>query len=202
MTDGNNNIPVAIVGGGPVGLLLALFLDHYGVRSVIFNSDPEVRRHPKGSTHNSRTMEHHRRLGIASRIRDLSLPINRPTDVSYYTRLTGWELGRFCLPSEAEKRRAVAAGATTDQLPEPLLRAHQMYVEAFLLSYARTRPKITIRCGWSVTAFRDRRSGSDRRGGKPRRQRNVAGAVPGRLRRRAQLRAPLARTALSRLRQA
>ena len=45
--------PVAIVGGGPVGLLLALFLDHYGVRSVIFNAEPEVRRHPKGSTHNS-----------------------------------------------------------------------------------------------------------------------------------------------------
>ena len=57
-------IPVAIAGGGPVGLLLALFLDRYGVRSVIFNSEPQVRRHPKGSTHNARTMEHHRRLGI------------------------------------------------------------------------------------------------------------------------------------------
>src|SRR5215470_750129 len=159
MTDGPNTIPVAIVGGGPVGLLLALFLDFYGVRSVIFNSYPEVRRHPKGSTHNSRTMEHHRRLGIASRVRDLSLPIDRPTDVSYYTRLTGWELGRLCLPSEAEKRRAVAAGATTDQIPEPLLRANQMYVEAFLLSYARTRPNITIRFGWSVTAFRDDEAG-------------------------------------------
>ena len=159
MTDGINNIPVVIVGGGPVGLLLALFLDLYGVRSVIFNSEPEVRHHPKGSTHNSRTMEHHRRLGIASQVRDLSLPINRPTDVSYYTRLTGWELGRFRLPSEAEKRRAVAAAATTDQIPEPLLRANQMYVEAFLLRYARTRPNVTVRFGWSVTAFRDDEAG-------------------------------------------
>ena len=32
------NIPVAIAGGGPVGLMLALYLDHYGVRSVIFSS--------------------------------------------------------------------------------------------------------------------------------------------------------------------
>ena len=154
-----NNIPVAIVGGGPVGLLLALFLDLYGVRSVIFNSDPEVRRHPKGSTHNSRTMEHHRRLGIAARVRDLSLPINRPTDVSYYTRLTGWELGRFPLPSEAEKRRAVAAATVTGQIPEPLLRANQMYIEAFLLRYARTRPNIRVRFGWSVTALRDDEAG-------------------------------------------
>jgi 2-polyprenyl-6-methoxyphenol hydroxylase-like FAD-dependent oxidoreductase len=48
--------PVAIVGGGPVGLLLALFLDQYGVGSVLFNTEPEVRPHPKGSTHNARTM--------------------------------------------------------------------------------------------------------------------------------------------------
>ena len=35
MTDKpSRSIPVAIVGGGPVGLMLALFLDHYGVRSV------------------------------------------------------------------------------------------------------------------------------------------------------------------------
>jgi 2-polyprenyl-6-methoxyphenol hydroxylase-like FAD-dependent oxidoreductase len=49
---------VAIVGGGPVGMLLALFLDRYGVKSVIFNIELRVRMHPKGSSHNSRTMEH------------------------------------------------------------------------------------------------------------------------------------------------
>jgi 2-polyprenyl-6-methoxyphenol hydroxylase-like FAD-dependent oxidoreductase len=159
MTDSTNTIPVAIAGGGPVGLMLALFLDRYGVRSVVFNSEPEVRRHPKGSTHNSRTMEHHRRLGIAPQIRDLSLPIERSTDVSYYTRLTGWELGRLPLPSEAEKRRAVASSAATDQIPEPLLRANQMYIEAFLLQHARTRPNITVRFGWSLTGFQEDESG-------------------------------------------
>ncbi len=148
-------VPVAIVGGGPVGLLLALFLDHYGVRSVIFNNEPEVRRHPKGSTHNSRTMEHHRRLGISEQIRALSLPIDRPTDVTYYTRLTGWELGRIRMPSEADKRRTVAASAATDQIPEPILRANQMYVEAFLLAHARTRANITVRFGWHADRFDD-----------------------------------------------
>src|SRR5262245_45366628 len=148
-------IPVAIAGGGPVGLMLALFLDRYGVRSVIFNSEPQVRRHPKGSTHNARTMEHHRRIGIGPQVRDLCLPINRPTDVSYYTSLTGWELGRIPLPSEADKRRAVAASAATDQVPEPLLRANQMYVEAFLLAHARTRPNITVRFGWTVRSIQE-----------------------------------------------
>ena len=155
MTDEAKNIPVAIAGGGPVGLMLALYLDHYGVKSVVFNTEADVRQHPKGSTHNSRTMEHHRQLGIAPRVRDLCLPINRPTDVSYYTTLTGWELSRIPMPSEADKRRAVAASAATDQIPEPLLRANQMYVEAFLFEHVRTRPNITVRFGWSVTGFQE-----------------------------------------------
>jgi 2-polyprenyl-6-methoxyphenol hydroxylase-like FAD-dependent oxidoreductase len=148
-------IPVAIVGGGPVGMMLALFLDFYGVRSVIFNPEPEVRRHPKGSTHNARTMEHHRRLGNSTRIRDLSLPIDRPMDISYYTRLTGWELGRIRQPSEADKRRAVAASVATDQVPEPLLRANQMYIEMFMLEQVRSRPNITERFGWTADKFDD-----------------------------------------------
>lgn len=50
-------IPVAIVGGGPVGLMLALFLDLHGVRSVPFNTEETTRWHPKGNTHNARTTE-------------------------------------------------------------------------------------------------------------------------------------------------
>lgn len=139
--------------------MLALFLDFYGVRSVIFNSERQARRHPKGSTHNSRTMEHHRRLGNAPRIRDLSLPINNPTDVSYYTRLTGVELARIRMPSEADKRRARDAAPATDQIVEPLLRGNQMYVEGFLLDHIRSRPNIDVRFGWSVTGFQEGASG-------------------------------------------
>ena len=45
-----SSVPVAIVGGGPVDLILALFLDRYGVRSVIFNTEDGIRQHPKGGT--------------------------------------------------------------------------------------------------------------------------------------------------------
>jgi len=158
-TDNASKIPVAIVGGGPVGLLLALFLDRYGVPSVLFNTEAEVRPHPKGSTHNARTMEHHRRLGIAAKIRALGLPPDRPTDVGYFTRLNGWELARLRMPSEAEKQRTVAMSPATDQMPEPLLRANQMYVEQFLLAHARTRPNINVRFGWQVIKFDDDQDG-------------------------------------------
>ena len=102
------NRPVAIVGGGPVGLTLALFLDLHGVRSVIFNASENTRWHPKGSTEGPRTMEHFRRLGIADPIRKLGLPSDHPTDVAYFTRFGGAELARLPMPSTADAMHMVA----------------------------------------------------------------------------------------------
>ncbi|MGZ2747297.1 FAD-dependent monooxygenase [Burkholderia stagnalis] len=145
--------PVAIVGGGPVGLMLALFLDRHGVASVVFNLEKDSRWHPKGSTHNTRTMEHYRRLGISEAVRGLGLPADHPRDIAYFTRLAGWELARLGMGTERERSRAACEGGELDQEPEPLLRANQMYVERFLLAHAGTRPNITLRYGWRVTGF-------------------------------------------------
>ena len=152
MTD-TNGIPVDIVGGGPVGLALALMLDRYGVASVVFNSDIDTRWHPKGSTQNARTMEHYRRLGFAHELRKLGLPADHSGDVAYFTRFNAYELARLKMPSAAQKARAVADAGALDQFPEPVLRANQMYVEAFLLDEARRRDGITLLFGWEVTAF-------------------------------------------------
>lgn len=144
---------VAIVGGGPVGLVLSLFLDLYGIKTVIFNIDDRVRRHPKGSAHNSRTMEHYRRLGISTQIRRLGLPPDHPKDAAYFTRLSAWEIARFRMPSEIDVERLTAAANQTDQIPEPMHRANQMYVDEFLLKHASTRPNIKIRFGWQAHQF-------------------------------------------------
>jgi 2-polyprenyl-6-methoxyphenol hydroxylase-like FAD-dependent oxidoreductase len=144
---------VAIVGGGPVGLVLSLFLDLYGVKTVIFNVDDHVRQHPKGSAHNSRTMEHYRRLGISTKIRQLGLPPDHPKDAAYFTRLSAWEIARFHMPSEIEVERLIAGSSQTDQIPEPMHRANQMYVDASLLKHAGTRPNIKIRFGWKAHQF-------------------------------------------------
>lgn len=145
--------PVAIVGGGPVGLMLALFLDRLGVRSTVFNTETAVRPHPKGSTQNARTMEHYRRLGFADAVRAVGLPPDHPTDVAYFTRYNGWELARLPMPSTAEALHQRAADPATSQVPEPLHRANQMYVERILFQQAASRPGITLRFGWHVDAF-------------------------------------------------
>jgi 2-polyprenyl-6-methoxyphenol hydroxylase-like FAD-dependent oxidoreductase len=149
----SRTVAVAIVGGGPVGLMLALFLDRHGVPTVVFNTEPTSRWHPKGNTHNARTMEHYRRLGISKAIRGLGLPAEHPRDVAYFTRLNAWELARIVMPCEAERMRMAVDAAPTDQVPEPLLRANQMYVERYLLEHARSRPNITLRFGWHASSF-------------------------------------------------
>jgi 2-polyprenyl-6-methoxyphenol hydroxylase-like FAD-dependent oxidoreductase len=144
-------IPIAI--GGPVGLMLALFLDLYGVRSVLLNTEKATRWHPKGSTEGSRTMEHFRRLGIAGEIRKLGLPPDHPTDVAYFTRFGGAELARLRMPSTNETMQKISNSPKTDQVPEPIHRANQMHVERFLFDYAKSRPNIVMRFGWRAENF-------------------------------------------------
>ncbi|MEU6062867.1 FAD-dependent monooxygenase, partial [Streptomyces sp. NPDC047097] len=159
--DRPSNSPVALVGGGPVGLLLALFLDRHGVPSVVFNTEDTVPAEPRGSTHNARTMEHYRRLGLASRIRALGLPAGHDAGITFFTRYSGHELARLPWPGPGRAQRQVAAADRTDQVPEPMHRANQMYVERLLFDHAATRPGITLRYGHRVTALTERDGGVD-----------------------------------------
>jgi 2-polyprenyl-6-methoxyphenol hydroxylase-like FAD-dependent oxidoreductase len=145
--------PVGIVGGGPVGLTLALFLDYFGVQSIVFDKEPTTRWHPKGSTESARSMEHFRRLGLSEGIRQLGLPEDHPTDVAYFTRLSGYELARLRMPSTRATLAAVQRSGKTDQVPEPVHRANQMYLDRFLFDAASQRRGITLRFGTLVTGF-------------------------------------------------
>jgi 2-polyprenyl-6-methoxyphenol hydroxylase-like FAD-dependent oxidoreductase len=133
--------------------MLALLLARHGVASTVFNTAPEVRTNPKGSTHNARTMEHYRRLGLAEKVRTLGLPPDHPTDVAYFTRFNAWELARLPMASANALRARREAAPSTDQVPEPLHRANQMYVEPLLFAEAGRRDPITLRFGWDVESF-------------------------------------------------
>jgi 2-polyprenyl-6-methoxyphenol hydroxylase-like FAD-dependent oxidoreductase len=128
-------------------MVLAMNLATFGVRSTIVNTGSSSRWHPKGNTHNCRTMEHYRRLGLAGALRRLGLPPDHPTDVGYFTTLNGWELARHSMPTEREKMAQRAQARTIDQVPEPLLRANQMYVEAHLHRHIQTLPEVGLRYG-------------------------------------------------------
>jgi 2-polyprenyl-6-methoxyphenol hydroxylase-like FAD-dependent oxidoreductase len=144
------HIDVAIVGGGPVGMVLALLLDRVGVRCAIFNTERDTRLHPKGSTEGARSMEIFRALGIADSVRALGLPEDHPTDVAYFTRFSGYELARLRMPSRADILRDRQRAGKLGQVPEPVHRANQMDVDRLLLETVRLRPLIVDRFGWHV----------------------------------------------------
>ncbi|HUB97272.1 MAG TPA: FAD-dependent oxidoreductase [Stellaceae bacterium] len=159
MSDDALATDVMIVGGGPIGMTLAIDLDALGIRCVIANTETDTRWHPKGATQNARTMEHYRRLGISRQLRSLGLPQDFPLDVGYFTRLTGWELARLSLPSEREKMEVVANAGPVDQVPEPLLRCNQMYSEAFFLRHIQTLDRVDVRFGWQCLDFAEHKDG-------------------------------------------
>jgi 2-polyprenyl-6-methoxyphenol hydroxylase-like FAD-dependent oxidoreductase len=140
--------PVVIVGGGPVGMVLALDLALRGVRSVLINTEEYSRWYPKGNGHNTRTMEHYRRLGLAHRIRSVGLRPDQPTDVTYFTRIAGDRLARIAMPSSLEAMAAAARAPVTDQVPEPLHRGNQMYVERVLYDAILGTENVDARFGW------------------------------------------------------
>ena len=150
-----HQIPVVVVGGGPVGMGLALQLSKLGVRCLIVNRQPDSGWHPKGNTHNSRTMEHYRRLGLADGIRALGMPRHHPTDGGYFTTLAGPEIARIPMPSEAEKMEKVRNAAPTDQIVEPIFRCNQMYVERLLFEKVLSTISIECRFGWECINWED-----------------------------------------------
>lgn len=68
------NVPVLIVGGGPVGLSMALALARQNVKSIVIEREPQFTNHPKARGVNVRTMELFRQWGNAKELLNHELP--------------------------------------------------------------------------------------------------------------------------------
>lgn len=148
-------VDVAIVGGGPCGLVLAHELGRRGVRVVLFNDRPDTTPYPQAGATQARTMEHYRRLGLAGEIRAAGLPADYPTDVAYFTRFDATELARFELPSSRDAAtliRTMSGSWSAAELPH---RCSQMYIERILRENAEALPSVRLAFGWKVTGFSD-----------------------------------------------
>jgi flavin-dependent monooxygenase StaC len=95
MTGTTYKTDVLIVGGGPVGMALALDLKYRGVNFMIIEASDGSVSHPKVSTIGPRSMEFFRRWGIADKIRNAGWPGNYPLDVAWVTKVGGHEVYRL-----------------------------------------------------------------------------------------------------------
>ncbi|KAH7110715.1 FAD-binding domain-containing protein [Dactylonectria macrodidyma] len=141
---------VLIAGGGPVGLLAATVLAHYGVRSVILERNESTTRDNMDLT-NSRSMELLARLGLIDDIRKLGVPSTAPYNV-YMTSglhneepMTGWVF------PNVDTLRSQSQQQNDGTFPsEPWQRISQAIFEKFLKERCDNNPLIECRFGWRV----------------------------------------------------
>jgi 2-polyprenyl-6-methoxyphenol hydroxylase-like FAD-dependent oxidoreductase len=150
---------VAIIGGGPAGLMLAIELGCRGIECVVFDENTTPPHLPKANATSARTMEHYRRRGFADQVRALGLPWEYPQDIVYTTKLAAHELTRFHIPSSSQAAsQQVFGDYSAEAWPTPELphRVQQMYIEPILKAQAEKFPSVRMRFGERVTAVTDR----------------------------------------------
>lgn len=145
---------VLVVGGGPVGLSLAMDLAWRGIAVVV----AELRHRGEAPSVKcnhvaARTMEMFRRLGVAASVRDAGLPRDYPNDVAYRLTTIGTELARIPIPCRADRYTATDGPDTWWPTPEPPHRINQIYLEPILFAHAEAMSGCTILNRTRVVGF-------------------------------------------------
>ncbi len=143
-----------IVGGGPVGLTLAIDLAQRGIEVTV--AETRAPGEPPSVKCNhvaARTMEIFRRLGFVDAVRDAGLPHDYPNDVAFRTAATGIELARIPIPCRAERYSATGVPDTWWPTPEPPHRINQLYLEPVMFAYVSAIPGLRILNGTRVVDF-------------------------------------------------
>lgn len=135
--------PVAIVGGGPVGLTAALGLARQGIASVLIEADDSVCSGSRAICISRRSLEIIERLGAVDAFLEKGLPWTGGR--SFYRDA---EVLHFTMPQDENQK-----------LP-PMINLAQYHIEQFLLDAALRQPDlIDIRWQTRVTAVTDKGSG-------------------------------------------
>ena len=141
------DIPVLIVGGGPVGLALAVDLGWRGVPCLLVEQGDGNIVDAKMFMTGVRTVEFCRRWGIATEVRNWGFPRDFPFDNVFVTSLNGHEIGRIPMPS-------IAATPALDCSPEQFAHCPQFIFDPILARTARRSPSVEMRYRCRLTGFR------------------------------------------------
>ena len=125
------DLPVLIVGGGPVGLSASLLLSRHGVRSLLLERHPGPSIHPKARGLNVRTLELFRVWRIERAVRAAAQELERAKDVVWAPTLLGPETRRVPYGGAGEVEWAdspsTSVGCAQDKLEPVLLEAARSY---------------------------------------------------------------------------
>ena len=91
---------------------------------------------PKCNHISARSMEIFRRLGVATKLRNIGLPEDYPNDVSYRTTCTGIEFARIHIPCRRDRYTDKSGPDGHWPTPEPPHRINQIFLEPVLFAHA------------------------------------------------------------------
>lgn len=135
---------VLIVGGGPVGLSLAIELGMRGIEVMLVEQRSRTGAQPRAKTTNVRSMEHMRRWGIVDALRAAApLPPDYPTDIVFSTALFGRTLTVIENAFAGAKRRDL-------RFPEPAQWVPQYTVEEVLRERVSRLPSVHFSLGTTL----------------------------------------------------
>jgi 2-polyprenyl-6-methoxyphenol hydroxylase-like FAD-dependent oxidoreductase len=145
---------VIVVGGGPVGLTLAIELGQRGVECLLLDKRPAPGRLPKMERCNARTMEIYRRLGLADAIRSAGFHGDLPMDVFICLEdVVHPPLVHHRYPSVNELKRRSHEVNNGSQPAEPYQLISQYTLEPLLRRAAEATPGVRVRFGHEVVDF-------------------------------------------------
>ena len=147
-----DDVPVLIVGGGPVGLALAAELGMRGIECLLVEKSDGTIYHPRANTINSRTMEFCRRWGVADDVRNAGAPPDFPLDILYVTGLQGYGVARIDRPT-------YGGAKPLPTTPERSQRCNQIFFDPILRRLAESFPSVTLRYQCQFDSFMENDKG-------------------------------------------
>lgn len=145
---------ILVVGGGPVGLVLAMEAARRGVSVVVADMRPPGLSETVRCNHvSARTMETFRRLGFADEVRAAGLAEGHAHDAAFRTTFTGLEFGRVPIPGREGRKSGAPGPDTWWPTPEPAHRVNQIYLEPILQARAGAAAGVTLLHRTEVVSF-------------------------------------------------
>ena len=147
------DIPVLVVGAGPVGLGVGLELGWRGIDCLLIEREAHretaINLHPRAAAVTPRTMEFCRRWGVARAVHDSGFPKDLPNNIVYCTDLQGPTVLVQEFPAINDRPPLAVS-------PELRERCPQIWFDPTLERGLAQYPSVELKRPWQLDRFEDR----------------------------------------------